>query len=207
MKKFLTYISMQPENGLCKVKYKPMDMDDLKVERDVFFPISILVDNYAVGEEIEIICMMDTNNPDEKNNLNRLKEEVAEIIRVKDIKINYVIVPVLGEENIGNHLTTFEGIIGHINDGDRLYACATYGTKPIPIIEMIALNYVYRVKKDVSVEKIVYGKISRLAGELKSAIIYNITALFSMDQIVNHLAENKVAEPDKAIKMLLGIGE
>ncbi len=205
MKKFITYISMQPDKGLSKVNYKPVDMDADTDAGEVYFPISVLVNSYTdKDEKIEVICMMESGNEDEKRNLEILKEELNRISSKIGSEYEVKIVDVSPEESVDSHLKTFESLIGCIDDGDKVYACATYGTKPIPIVEMLALNYAYRVKSNVSIEKVVYGKINRKNGELTGANIYDITALFSMNQIINHLAEQKVKEPEKAIRMLLG---
>ena len=204
MKKFITYISMQPERGLCKVKYEPVEMELVRDPGEVYFPISVLVHSCVQKDEkIEILCMLESGNEDEVRNLGKLVEEVDR--SSKEIGFEYSInkIEVSPEESVESQLKTFESLISNISDGDKLYACSTYGTKPIPIVEMMALNYAYRVKEDVSVEKVVYGKVIRNNGVLTGAKIYDITALFSMNQIVNHLAEQKIKNPEKAIRMLL----
>ena len=208
MKKFITYISMQPENSLCKVKYEPIEMDGVTDPGEVYFPITVLVSSYAKeGDAIEIICMMESGNEDESRNLGKLKDEIERVSTGRGFSYSFRILEVMPEESIECQLKTFEGLISLIENGDKVYSCATYGTKPIPIVEMMALNYAYRVKENVSVEKVVYGKVIRNNGELIGANIYDITALFSMNQIVNHLSEHKVKNPEKAIRMLLGTEE
>ena len=201
---------MQPETGLYKVQYDPVDMDGINFSDEVFFPVSVLVNSYVdKGENIEIICMMEDENTDEIRNLEKLKEEIDQAASRIGFKYSIKIINVSSEEKVENHLKLFESLIGTINDGDRVYVCATYGTKPIPIVEMLALNYAYRVKDDVSVEKVVYGRVYRNNGEKgdRKAQIFDISPLFTMNQIVNHLAEQRVRNPEKAIRMLLGSGE
>jgi len=208
MKKFITYVSMQPENSLCKVKYDPIEMDGFIDPGEVYFPVTVLVSSYAEkGDDIELICMMETGNEDELRNLAKLKDEIKSVSEKRGFNYAFRILDVMPEESIESQLKTFEGLISLIENGDKVYSCATYGTKPIPIVEMMALNYVYRVKENVSVEKVVYGKVIRKNGELIGANIYDITALFSMNQIVNHLSEHKVKNPEKAIRILLGTEE
>ena len=206
MKKFITYISMQQEKGLIKVRYDAVDDDSLRIERPVFFPISVLVDNYVNdGDKIEVICLKEINNSDVERNLELLKSEIGEILEGRGIECVFQELELSDEENIDSHLNTFVKIIDCIKDEDTVYACATYGTKPIPVIEMLALDYVYRVKKNVSVGSVVYGKMDRRHPEKPEAKLYNITALFFMSQIVGHMAEQKVSDPEGMIRKIMGI--
>lgn len=208
MKRFITYISMQGENLLKKVKYEPVDGVGLTVERETYFPVSLLVDNYAEeNEEIELICLKERDNPDIDRNYGILKDEISEILSGRNCKCNYKVIELNAEENIDNHLHAFAEIIACVEDGDTIHSCVTFGTKPIPIIEMMALDYAYRVKKDVTIGSVVYGKLDRRDPENTSAKIYDITALFFMSQIVGHLAEMKTAEPEKMIRKVLGLGD
>ena len=206
MKRFITYISMQPENHLKKVRYQPVDDMEIRAKKDVYFPISLLVDNYApIGGEIEILCLKEKENADIERNLELLKGEIAEILDDRSVNCTFREILINPEEKIDTHLATFAQIIDHIKDEDTVYACATYGTKPIPIIEMMALDYAYRVKKDVTIGSVVYGKIDRRNNDLQ-AKLYDITALFFMSQIVGRLAEQKVADPEEKIRQILGLG-
>ena len=96
---------------------------------------------------------------------------------------------------------------------EELYACITYGTKPTPIVESMALNYAYKLKKNVSVGCIVYGRFMnhnpRLTAEeneknKENNGIYDTRALFFMDSMVNKLAEMKAPDPENAIRSMLG---
>ena len=111
------------------------------------------------------------------------------------------------EEHARDHLTTFSDLINFIEDGDELYTCCTYGTKPIPIIEMMALNFAYQAKDDVSIKSIVYGKVNRDQGKVVNAEIYDITGLFFMTQIVNRLAGTRAEHPAEIIRDILNLEE
>ena len=81
---------MQGEKLLKKVKYEPVDGVGLKVERETYFPISLLVDNYAEkDEEIELICLKEKDNPDIDRNYEILKDEISEILSNRNCKCNY----------------------------------------------------------------------------------------------------------------------
>lgn len=211
MKKFLTYLSLQTGNGLQAVKYEPVDNNSLKTDVTVRFPVSILVNSYADnGEEIEIVCVMEDDNSGTEANKNLLSQELDFI--TGQLGAHYTIreIHIPKDERAESHLDTFRKLIETINDGDQLYACMTYGTKPFPILEMMALSYAYQVRDNVSVESIVYGKINRSEkrdedgqARIESAFIYELSSLFFMTRIVSTLAERKVQDPDAAIRELL----
>jgi cystathionine beta-lyase/cystathionine gamma-synthase len=66
----------------------------------------------------------------------------------------------------------------------------------------MALNYAYRTKQNTSVECVVYGEKNHETREMQ---IYDTTALFYMDSIVNKLAEHGASDPEKAIRIMLGL--
>ncbi len=205
MKKFITYVSMQPQGNLEKIHYEPGDELEIRTDHDVCFPVSILVDNYAKEDDsVEVICLKEIDNPDVERNFQCLKEEVSELLGGRNVDCRYYELYISPEEKIDTHLATFAHLIEHIDDEDEIYACATYGTKPIPIIELMALDYAYRVKKNVTIGNIVYGKVDR-RNEKKAAKLYDITALFFMSQIVGHLAEQNVPDPKAQICRFLGL--
>ena len=206
MKKFITFVSMQPKNSLLKVNYIPVDNEDIVDNVQVYFPISVLVQSYAESDEtVSLVCIMESDNDDIRTNYETLKDEMQTICKTKNVNIEFLPVYTDKKENAASHLKVFRELIEIINDGDEIYACCTYGTKSIPVLEMMALNYAYRVRDNVSIKSIAYGKVDRDKGEVLSAHLYDITSLFYMNQLVNTLAEQKVKDPDRVMKSLLGI--
>ena len=208
MKKFLTYVSMQPEASLKRINYASVDNDELDTDMAVYFPISKLVKTYATeGEKIEIVCMIEENNLNAERNKQVLDEEIKSIAKENKFSydINEIVIP--NDETAKTHLSTFFKLINEVADEDKLYVCATFGTKPIPIIEFMALNFAYQTKDDVNVEHVVYGKVNRdTKGDTVSGVLYDISSLFYMTQIVNKMADAKVKEPEKLIAALV-VGE
>ena len=205
MKKFLTYISMQPEKALLKVNYSSVDNEELDDELEVFFPISKLIKTYAEKEEaIQVICLIEDGNENAKRNMSVLDKEIQAISREEGFSYDIKTIIIPNDETSKTHLNSFMHIIEEIDDGDELYACATYGTKPIPIIEFMALNFAYRIKDDVSIKHVVYGKINRdTDGQISSGVIYDITSLFFMTQIINKLAEQGINASEDVLKKMI----
>lgn len=103
-------------------------------------------------------------------------------------------------ELIDTQLDTFGKITEKTDDGDILYVCMSYGSKAVPVIQMMAMNYAYKVRKNVSIGCVVYGSVDF---NTKEMCIYDITSLFYMNQIIDTIAEMKPADPASAVKMLL----
>jgi len=206
MKKFFTYVSMQKPDDLKKLNYKPVGNDELNPDLEVFFPISMLIDCYVDKDDvIAVVCIIERKNENIEANFETLKKEVGMVCAEKDAEVNFVPVYSDKSESAASHLHTFKGLIDTVEDGDDIFVCCTYGTKPIPIIEMMAMNYAYRLGDNVSIKSLVYGKVERQGRDIVGAYLYDISALFYMNQIVNSLAEQKIKNPERILKNMLAI--
>lgn len=212
MKKFITYISMQNSN-LKKLVYLPMDgelkglSDQRKAARardfETSYPVMCLIDDYvAPNDQIEVICMLAQDNESVKRNYLTLKQELAELSSEIGFTYETKTVDVQPDEVAESHVRTFQSLVDLINGGDELFVCCTFGTKPIPIIEMMVLNYTYRLKKDVSIRSIVYGAPDWEKGG-ENGKIFDIRELFFMDQIVNQFAREGLASSEELIRRIL----
>lgn len=205
MKKFITYISMLPEDSLHKCDYES-DAPKLRAS-GIRFPISAMLSGYAeAGEEVCVITVMERGNEDCLRNQKLLLEELDETAARVGFAYTLRLIEISPEETAKEHLRTFSRLISEIEDGDIVHACLTYGTKPTPIVELMALNFAYKAKKDVSVRCIAYGKLNRKNGTVLNAVIYDITPLFYMNEITDQLSAAKVKHPEQFIKKLLEDG-
>ena len=91
-------------------------------------------------------------------------------------------------------------------DGDELFGCLTYGTKPLSEVVRMSIQYAYRVKKNASICCIVYGQIIRnSASEAKDSLVHDETALLRLDEIVRLLADQGVENPSGVLDALLAL--
>ncbi|MBR2284165.1 MAG: hypothetical protein IJ874_07085 [Ruminococcus sp.] len=200
MKKF---IMTSPYQGrLSKGIYHAADNELLRYDKETAFPIIPVINAYAgAGEEIEIIMnLADYENA--HTNLALFEEELWELSAEKGFtykKIEPVLLPY--NNLIDTHIDLFGALTDRISDGDTLFCCITYGSKPVPIVESMALNYALMAKKNVSVECVVYGAMDH---EAKTMSIYDITSLIYISETIRAMAENNVADPAKKLRELLG---
>ena len=205
MKKFITYVAQQPENMLRKGIYSSESNELLNFEKEASFPVIPMINGYASGgDTIEIIAMLEENNANGIRNLEVLKTELEELGKSKGFGYEIRVINVSGKEVAKEHLRTFESLLNAVDENDELFVCATYGTKPVPIIEMMAVNAAYKIKKGVTVKCVAYGGVTRdEKGAVTGMSIYDITPLFFMTRLVDTLAAHPLEDPEAVIKRVL----
>jgi len=67
----------------------------------------------------------------------------------------------------------------------------------------MALHYAYRIKKNVRVEAVKYGQKNWNATCEPACTLYDTTALFYIDCLIDRVAAMKVSDPEQALKALI----
>jgi len=225
-KTFITAIPFQPhdkygdksKDQLRAVVYPAKGNSKLKYG-ETRFPIIPVINGYAEkGDKIRVIAILTDGDNFKYNYETYFINEINRIIKEKELVLNgneIEVIKTADSEDIETHIKLFSDIMTAIGDNEYIYACITYGTKPTPIIESMALSYAHRLK-NVSVECIVYGRymnhntwLSDKENEKNKENngIYDTTSLFYMDSIINKLAEMKAPNPEKAIRIILGVDD
>ena len=205
-KTFIMTIPFQPPGGLKKTRYYPKNCSELKYG-ETHFPIIPVIAHHARDEkEVRIVIIKTEGENYEWNYKEIFLPEIEEIRKELGVSFELETITTKDEETIDVQLKLFERLINVIEDNEELYVCITYGTKPTPIALFLALSYAYRLKEGTSVERVVYGKHfhKEPPGDTES-LLFDTTALFYMDAIVNRLAEAKVANPIEVIGSLLNV--
>lgn len=194
--------SQLPEHMLMEYTYDPVDNSDLEYGATHFPAIPMLNAYVEDGDEIQIITVT-YDIPECHRNLVVLEEEIKRVCVVKNATYSIDSIEVPFDDSIEAILNVYQELIARVGDGDDLYADITYGSKPMPIVLTMALQYAYRTKDNVSIECVVYGQISHYK-ETKDARIYDVTALVQLDEIVRLMAERGVSDPAAAISTIIG---
>lgn len=201
MKKFLMVTSQLSEDLLAEYVYEPVDNPLLEYGR-THFPIIPLVNaSVEEGDAIEAIAIT-YDIPDCHRNLALLNEEISAVCASKNAQCCMNSIEVPFDDSIKAILNVYQQLIKLVEDGDELYADITYGSKPMPIILTMALQYAYRTKRDVSIECVVYGQVSHFK-ETMDARIFDVTALVQLDEIVRLMADRNVSDPAGVIDQLI----
>ena len=200
MKKYYTTISQQPKDKLRETVYENPGPNPIhESSTPPHFTINPLNRNTAKkGEQIKIVAVKPAYATTDyclsvlKNELEAIKAEIG----FEYGEIELIDTPV--SEIIDNHLDLFGKLIGTADDGDRIYADITYGTKPIPMILMMYMNYAYKFFQDISIENIIYGAMDHTNNK---SYIYDVSALFYMNSTITSM--KNVADPEGFIRTII----
>lgn len=214
MKKFFMITPLQPvlldsqtgavvKDLLCSSIYQAAGNRKLVYQQETRFPIIPVINGYAQeGEEIRVIAV----TPDTKSawyHVDQLKEELADIQeRKKFICRGVEAVRVTYAGDVETQIEIFQKLLPFVEDGDILYGCLTYGNKPMPIAELMAIQYGYRTLRNVSIGCLVYGEVDH-SREDAPMTLFDITALIRLDEIVRVLADRKVRDPKAILDRLI----
>jgi len=208
-KTFLSAIPFQYEGKLKSAHYIAVGNEKLAYEPKTQFPIIPVIAGYAEkGDSVRVIAVKAEGENYEHNFNQYFAPAIHMLCEQKGLAFNGIeVILTPNIETIDVQLKLFSDIVAVLRENEQLYACITYGTKPTPIVLSMALNYAHRLKKGSSVECIVYGQYLHNESQPKPGFIYDTTSLFYMDSIVNKLAEMRAGNPEKAIRLMLGLEE
>ena len=207
MKKFFTVMPLQVSGQLRRYVYQAEGNTMLQMAEMTAFPIVPAIHGYAVpGEDFRVIALMTKNS---EGNREALQDELEALCRCRGLvcRRGVEIIPVPSDEKVATHADTFQKLLEFVDDDDELFACMTFGTKPLSMALMMAVQYAYRVKRNASISCIVYGQIDRpnKDPETWTGHVYDMTALVQLDEIVRVLADRGVADPKATINRILSL--
>lgn len=76
----------------------------------------------------------------------------------------------------------------------RVYACITYGSKSIPVVTLTALTCAEATHTELEVGSVYYGEVKRENGQVLSAQLYDMAALYQLAGLVGTMRDSKTAE-------------
>ena len=199
MKRFISTIPIQPKGALYKTNYLlKEDNALLKTDRTTMFPILIPLENSVSEGEKIIVTVILIDRPNVSYNYDLFKEELEELSKLKKFTYEIAEVRTPDTEIAKNHLELFKNISALFADSkdEELYACITYGTKPMPMLLMMALTFAYKLCDSFTIEAIVYGGFEHT---LKQSFIYDVSSMFYLNSAVNNMANLDIEDPLKII--------
>lgn len=204
MKKFITYVPLQPKEKMKPYLYAAEGNDRLAAGFPVRFPVTAIINGYAeAGDAIELIAMVEEENDDADFNFGSMREEIAELAEKKGFTYSVTRLAVSRRETIEEQLSTFSRLSALLSDDDIVHACITFGTKTVPLIEFMALDFAYKTRKNFTIACLAYGKVNWVGGQMTDMRIYDVTALFSMHTLCGELAAANVSDPSAMIARIL----
>lgn len=189
-------------------RYEPVGNRALGLEMEISFPILAAIAGYvSPGEEFRIIAAARQTDRG-RENWKLFQEQLERLCRGKGLRRPFIdVVELPMGEGVTQQASTFQKWIAFAREDDEIFACMTYGSKPLTTALMLAIQYGYRIKRNASIACVIYGEVNWAKDEGGSwtAKVYDMTALVQIDEIVRRLADRKVTDPKGAIEAALGL--
>lgn len=209
MKKFFTSVPFQ--STLTPCIYKPVGNTPLSYEKSHSLPILNVINNCTEkGEEIEVVFLVG-DNENIKRNLEYVKKSLDELLDERQLKCKIKYIDYPDSDDISVMLELYGRLIRLCEDNDEIYSCITFGTKPVPLVQMMAMRYAYHAKKNVFIGMIVYGKAHGKMKEIDGirkyvtdkAEIYDMTSMFYMDELSEKFCRMGIQNPEEKIAAMI----
>lgn len=202
MKKFFTSVPFQEK--LTNVVYKSVGSAKLEYDKAHSLPILNVINNCTQkGEEIEVIFLAG-DNATIKKNLGIVEQSLNELVTERGLKLKGGkprTIEYRDSDDISVMLELYGELIRLCEDNDEIYSCITFGTKPVPLVQMMAMRYAYHAKKNVFIGMIVYGKAhGNITGNPE---IYDMTSMFYMDELSEKFCRMGIEKPEEKIAAMI----
>ena len=130
MKKFFSVVPLRSDE-LKKYYYKPVDNARLDLGGETAFPIMTAINGYVQdGEKFAVIAPTVRSQFGLKN-AQILREELEKLAAKKGAEFTLELPEYEEGSGIGSMTDIFRRLIEYTEDGDEMFSCMTYGSKPI----------------------------------------------------------------------------
>ena len=152
--------------------------------------VQVIRDTMAPGDEAQLIAIRQ-ENADTARNYGFLLEELA-ALGIGEAQVTQVALPEKQDP------ATLVGLCRDVTDAlpqvGRVYACITYGTKSIPVVEMAALRCAEATHTELEVGGLYYGEVQRLGGVTQAAHLHDVSVLYRLAGLVDSIHDPETAE-------------
>ena len=208
MKKFFTSVPLQVGDGLIAVRYEAADNSRLQMEEETCFPIMTAINAYVrPGEAFAVVAVIPDSDAG-RTNFRRLGEEIKALCARKGCPLPRIQELTYAEDQkVSAMADLFLKITEQTEDGDELYACMTFGTKPVSTALLLAVQYAYRAKKNVTIDGVVYGEIRRPDADRAgwTAMVYDETGLVQLSETIRLMAAAGAKNPVSFLREYLDV--
>lgn len=164
------------------------------------YPILPVIDaTLRPGDEGIVVAMRQQNSPHNEN-MEILRRELEALPR-KNWELRELTVPESQQKDL--LLDLFARLIDCMEDDACYYACMTFGTKTFPVVLFSALSYADKIRRNTQIGGIYYREVLRSRGQSRTANLYDVTALFTLNALVDLVAGMEGSDKDKMIRQML----
>ena len=107
-------------------------------------------------------------------------DRLTAIRNLLDGKTEVVPVTIPEGENENQLWEIFNTVVGEIQDGDRVLFDITHGFRSLPFLTFLALAYVRNVRRDVEIERVVYGAYEAVERENPCKPVFDLTPFIGL---------------------------
>ena len=194
--------AMLGKDNLAKYRSDNFDLQGKEFQ----FPISYMLEqNVEQGDRVLLITnVKQTEYP--QRHYKELQAEAGAIAKAHGAEIEFVEVKeYLGYDGVALS-SVFKQVADLIQDGDRLYADLTFGTKAFTFAVFIGLAYAAKAGRDVDMDTLVYAEMYRGDdGKPAYSKLMDITSLFYINSIVGDAVSGQKDSLDKLLSMFLEV--
>ena len=198
---YITAMPLQSNfRGVTAWPVNPVNFTLRGLVKESAFPIVPIVAETAQPSDEVIVLVVRQQNEPQNVNLDLLKQEL-EALQLERLEIRDVAMPETQEKNA--LFAMFSRLLDQVEDNACYYACMTYGTKTYPLLLLGVLSYVDKLLENTSVKGIYYQELLRKDGVAVEAKLYDMTGLFSLNAVIDAVAELDGDNKTEMIRMLL----
>lgn len=160
--------------------------------------VPVLADTARRGDEIQVIAVRQKNNP-HSGNFDTFRRELDALgvpYTLKDITTPET-------QQRDTLLTQFEALTDAMEGDACYYADATFGTKTYPLVLSSALHYAEKILDEAEVCGIYYRELTRENGAVRDVRQYDISTLFTLDNIIDRAAAADMPDKKRFIRLML----
>ena len=186
---YLTTVPLQGKFDLEKIAYGSTLPGGESIQTR--FPILQVIHDTMQPNDSAQVLVIRQKNADTARNYTYLLEELA----AQGISEDNVVQIALPEKQ---DPATLVGLCRDVADAlpqvGRVYACITYGTKSIPVVEMAALRCAEATHTELEVGGLYYGEVQRLGGVTQAAHLHDVSVLYRLAGLVDGIHDPETAE-------------
>ena len=106
----------------------------------------------------------------------------------------------LEDDTNKSYMRLARDIMAQIEDGDLIYMDITYGNKPLPIVQFLAMTYAVKIRRNVEICVMSYG--SFYGTSIPKPTLINLTSFFLLNNLMTNLPP--LEQADKLVDNIIG---
>lgn len=197
---YFTAVPLESNFVLKPQPVNPVNFDLTTSVKQVAFPIVPIVDATLQPEDEGVIVAIRQQNSPQNKNMDILRTEL-DALGKSNWTIRELTVPERQDKDL--LLGLFTAMIDCMEDNACYYACMTFGTKTYPVVLFSALSYAEKIRSNTQICGIYYCEIRREEGRPVQANLYDVSALFTLNSLVDLVAGMDCRDKDRMIRTML----